>query len=71
MTPEETVLYDTIGLSADFYTKLDDLDVQRGNYGLCIELIEKTDEPIDKPTTMVFDSSMMFGNPYAFSIPLT
>ena len=75
VSPQETKLYDSIGLSADFQTMLDDKDVQRGDYGLLIDLFyyankngEETYESFD---TIIFDSSQMFGNPYLFTLPLT
>lgn len=75
ISPQETRLYDTIGLSADFQTMLDDKDVQQGSYGLLVDLFhyvnKNNSETYENFATITFDSSQMFGNPYSFTLPLT
>lgn len=60
-------IYDTVGLSADFKTLFNSLDMQSGNYGLRLFFIEDG----KNPTIADFDSSEMFGDPYAYNFYLT
>lgn len=60
-------IYDTIGLSADFKTLFNGLDMQSGSYGLRLFLIEEG----KNPTIADFDSSEMFGDPFAYNFYLT
>lgn len=60
-------IYDSIGLSADFKTLFNGLDMQSGSYGLRLFLIEEG----KNPTIADFDSSEMFGDPYAYNFYLT
>lgn len=71
IAPEETVIYDTIGFSADLYT--DFTDVHTGNYGIRIDTFETIEEEGVVQNTMFstyFDSTQMFGNPHLFTVPL-
>ena len=74
ISPQETKLYDTIGISANFKTMLSDKDIQTGNYGLCIDFLTYASqdgvEAYDNIITLYLDSNNMFGDPYNFSIPL-
>ncbi len=65
----ESQVSDTIYLAADFQTigfdTLQQLNMRSGNYGLRVMAYYDS----NKVGEWVLDSSMMFGNPYAFEVP--
>lgn len=70
----DTKLYDTIGVAADFQTFFNGVNMRKGNYGLKIDLLkyENVDgkETFNTVAEYSFDSTQMFGNPFAYDIPL-
>ena len=65
-------IYNTLLLKADFQTFMENYQVAEGTYGLSIELfiyVPEIGEYIRK--TAIFSNSEMFGNTYSFKIPST
>ena len=65
-------IYNTLLLKADFQTFMENYQVAEGAYGLSIELfiyVPEIGEYIRK--TAIFSNSEMFGNTYSFKIPST
>lgn len=60
-------MYNSVYLAADFGCNLQDKIIQSGHYGLLLE--GSNDSGV--VMKIVLDSSMMFGNPYAFTVPFT
>mgnify|MGYP003467884433 CR=1 FL=1 len=61
-------IFDTVYLSADFKSLLSNSNVKSGNYGLALTLLLELNDGTYASKVVKLDSSMMFGNPYAFSI---
>ena len=63
-------IYDTITLKANFKTLFSNSDLKDGNYGLKLQIYiaESVDSTTLLLNTVKLDSSEMFGNPYAFSV---
>ena len=63
-------IYNTIALSAQFRTLLDNYDIRSGSYGLRLDIYTKVNPESDKyiVRSVSLDSSEMFGNPYSFVI---
>lgn len=69
---QNSEVYNTLLLKADFQTFMDNYQIIEGTYGLSIELfiyIPEIDEFIRK--TAIFSNAEMFGNTYSFKIPST
>jgi hypothetical protein len=62
----DTKIYDTLYVAADFQSLLSDSNVKSGNYGLAIRLGEQNKDGVAE-LKLCLDSSVMFGDPYAFS----
>lgn len=61
-------IYNTISLSAQFKTLLDNYDMRSGSFGLRLDIYVKLNPSSEKyiVRSVYMDSSEMFGNPYAF-----
>lgn len=61
-------IYNTISLSAQFKTLLDNYDMRSGSFGLRLDVYTKLNPSSEKyiVRSVFMDSSEMFGNPYAF-----
>lgn len=61
-------IYNTISLSAQFKTLLDNYDMRSGSFGLRLDIYTKLNPSSEKyiVRSVYMDSSEMFGNPYAF-----
>lgn len=61
-------IYNTISLSAQFKTLLDNYDMRSGSFGLRLDIYTKLNPSSEKyiVRSVFMDSSEMFGNPYAF-----
>ena len=63
-------IYNTISLSANFKTLLDNYDMRSGSFGLRLDVYVKLNPSSEKyiVRSVYMDSSEMFGNPYAFTL---
>lgn len=61
-------IYNTISLSAQFKTLLDNYEMRSGSFGLRLDVYTKLNPSSEKyiVRSVYMDSSEMFGNPYAF-----
>ena len=67
---QNTQVYDTISIFADFQTLLSDFHIISGSYGLRLRVVVKPTADNKKPIDYIFelDSSDMYGNPYSFLV---
>ena len=67
---QNTQVYDTISIFADFQTLLSDFNIISGSYGLRLRVVVKPTVDNTKPIDYSFelDSSEMYGNPYSFLV---
>ena len=67
---QNTQVYDTISIFADFQTLLSDFNIISGSYGLRLRVVVKPTVDNTKPIDYSFelDSSGMYGNPYSFLV---
>lgn len=67
---QNTQVYDTISIFADFQTLLSDFNIISGSYGLRLRVVVKPTADNTKPIDYSFelDSSEMYGNPYSFLV---
>ena len=67
---QNTQVYDTISIFADFKTLLSDFNIISGSYGLRLRVVVKPTVDNTKPIDYSFelDSSQMYGNPYSFLV---
>ncbi len=67
---QNTQVYDTISIFANFQTLLSDFNIISGSYGLRLRVVVKPTVDNTKPIDYSFelDSSEMYGNPYSFLV---
>jgi hypothetical protein len=68
---QNTSIFNTFFVKAKFKCLLDNYKMKGGTYGLRFEFMTPVEDGKYSSTTFEFDNSEMFGDPYAFTIPVS